>query len=400
MLRSKRSGRLVGRLDLAQQQAVPAIVRYGSACRITARSERSTYRAHAEAFACADGRGVAHPGTVPEHSIAGVEAVRSILCGRLDQLKRLAQQPLLQETFAAGWLKELRGTVELLEEALWRLNRSSAWPADGETAAFVTAVSQQSDRLIAAVERASTVRSCALELGAVLEQFLRVGVLNGQDLLDIAGDLTAVAGVAEGLVLVRVREAPAPVRLAAHAVNVALVASHVGLSKQELKALQDWIAVAGLYMDSGLLELTTNGDHIPHGLCPTPDLKLWEHPRISVCLARRTARLPEPVLRAIAQHHELLDGSGYPDHRSGDEVCPLARLLAVSDVFLSIIAGQNDCDPAATRKAYRKTVDLAGKGKLDLEFARALPVELPHWVELRIPPFAPGGAGAVSAQAA
>ena len=32
------------------------------------------------------------------------------------------------------------------------------------------------------------------------------------------------------------------------------------------------------------------------------------------------------------QHHERLDGSGYPNGLSGDEICPEAKMMAVADV--------------------------------------------------------------------
>ena len=36
--------------------------------------------------------------------------------------------------------------------------------------------------------------------------------------------------------------------------------------------------------------------------------------------------------RIIREHHERMDGSGYPNGLSGDEICEEARILAVADV--------------------------------------------------------------------
>lgn len=41
----------------------------------------------------------------------------------------------------------------------------------------------------------------------------------------------------------------------------------------------------------------------------------------------------EDVARAVRQHHERLDGSGYPDGIKGEEICMDARVIAVADVF-------------------------------------------------------------------
>jgi HD-GYP domain-containing protein (c-di-GMP phosphodiesterase class II) len=52
---------------------------------------------------------------------------------------------------------------------------------------------------------------------------------------------------------------------------------------------------------------------------------------------------PFPVAEIIYQHHERLDGSGYPRGLKGDEILPEARVLAVADVIESI----------ATHRPYR-----------------------------------------------
>jgi HD-GYP domain-containing protein (c-di-GMP phosphodiesterase class II) len=43
--------------------------------------------------------------------------------------------------------------------------------------------------------------------------------------------------------------------------------------------------------------------------------------------------LPWPIRSMIAQHHERLDGSGYPDGLVGDAITLEARIIAVADVF-------------------------------------------------------------------
>lgn len=42
---------------------------------------------------------------------------------------------------------------------------------------------------------------------------------------------------------------------------------------------------------------------------------------------------PWPIIEMVSQHHERLDGSGYPNGLKGDEICLEARILAVADVF-------------------------------------------------------------------
>ena len=45
-----------------------------------------------------------------------------------------------------------------------------------------------------------------------------------------------------------------------------------------------------------------------------------------------TINFRQPVADIVAQHHERLDGSGYPEGLRGDDILPEAKVLAVADV--------------------------------------------------------------------
>jgi response regulator RpfG family c-di-GMP phosphodiesterase len=95
-----------------------------------------------------------------------------------------------------------------------------------------------------------------------------------------------------------------------------------------------------------------------------------EHPVIGERILRPIIR-NRRVLEAIRSHHERLDGSGYPDGLSGDDIPLLARLLAVADCF----------DALTSARAYRDALPVAdaldvlraGAGThFEPEFVRAL----------------------------
>jgi len=48
------------------------------------------------------------------------------------------------------------------------------------------------------------------------------------------------------------------------------------------------------------------------------------------------------VSRAVAEHHERLDGSGYPHARHGDSLSPQGRLLAVTEGVLGALRSSHD----------------------------------------------------------
>jgi len=74
----------------------------------------------------------------------------------------------------------------------------------------------------------------------------------------------------------------------------------------------------------------------------------------------------EPVPRWASMHHELLDGSGYPDHVSGDKIPPEVRLLTILDVYDALTAEDRPYKPPMpAEKAFAILQDMADHGKLD-----------------------------------
>lgn len=67
--------------------------------------------------------------------------------------------------------------------------------------------------------------------------------------------------------------------------------------------------------------------------------QLVVHPHVGHLLIAQLTNYPGALSRAIAEHHERLDGSGYPHSLQRDEVSPLGRMLAVAEAALGSLRG-------------------------------------------------------------
>ena len=67
---------------------------------------------------------------------------------------------------------------------------------------------------------------------------------------------------------------------------------------------------------------------------------VYVHPLTSSMLVDRFADYPKEIVRAIVEHHERLDGSGYPRGIAGDAMSPLGRVLALAEVVTAMFDGQ------------------------------------------------------------
>jgi HD-GYP domain-containing protein (c-di-GMP phosphodiesterase class II) len=60
--------------------------------------------------------------------------------------------------------------------------------------------------------------------------------------------------------------------------------------------------------------------------------KMNEHPTIGANIMRNV-RMLEKELPALAEHHEHMDGTGYPNRLTGENISLFGRIVAVADVF-------------------------------------------------------------------
>jgi putative nucleotidyltransferase with HDIG domain len=61
------------------------------------------------------------------------------------------------------------------------------------------------------------------------------------------------------------------------------------------------------------------------------------HPSLGYQILRNQGDYDREVLDVVLQHHELLDGSGYPDGLAGAEIGDLVRLVTICDIYAALI---------------------------------------------------------------
>lgn len=74
-----------------------------------------------------------------------------------------------------------------------------------------------------------------------------------------------------------------------------------------------------------------------------------------------------------AQHHEYLNGTGYPNHLSGKELPVESRILTVADIYDALTANDRPYKPAMPKEKALNILDsMADEGKLDAELVAIL----------------------------
>lgn len=127
-----------------------------------------------------------------------------------------------------------------------------------------------------------------------------------------------------------------------HSVLVALLATH--LVREGGAPIHDMTvaASAGLLHDLGMLHIDAELLEAGNRLNGDERRPLYVHPMTSSMLIARFHEYPKQVARAILEHHELLDGSGYPRGLAGEAISPLGRLLALCEVVCAMFDGERE----------------------------------------------------------
>ncbi len=101
------------------------------------------------------------------------------------------------------------------------------------------------------------------------------------------------------------------------------IAEKMGLATTTIEGIR----IAGILHDVGKIRIPVSI------LSRSAELEMLKiHPQVSFDILKNIP-FPWPVAQIVLQHHERLDGSGYPQGLTGEEILPEARILAVADVM-------------------------------------------------------------------
>lgn len=117
-----------------------------------------------------------------------------------------------------------------------------------------------------------------------------------------------------------------------HSLNVGIIAGLLGKwLKVRRKVLRE-IVLTGLLHDIGKTQIPLDILNKPR-LTDREMAVMKEHPVIGYKLIEDSDRLPQSIKFGVLQHHERLDGSGYPAALKGDDIADYARIIAVADIY-------------------------------------------------------------------
>lgn len=130
-----------------------------------------------------------------------------------------------------------------------------------------------------------------------------------------------------------------------HPVNVMVLCLLMGKSQGLSPETMQDLGMAALLHDMGKLRLSPAISNGPFpGMTPAEEARYRSHVGESVRLGQSMG-LSSGVLLAIAQHHEMADGSGFPLKLKGDAICLAGRILSLVNHYERL------CNPGRSAQA-------------------------------------------------
>jgi HD-GYP domain-containing protein (c-di-GMP phosphodiesterase class II) len=123
----------------------------------------------------------------------------------------------------------------------------------------------------------------------------------------------------------------------------AAIGREVGLEADRVRGLQ----LAAAMHDIGNIQVPDEILMKPGKLTDLEYALVKTHPQTGHDILK-DIDFPWPIAEMVLQHHELLDGSGYPRGLKGEAIMPEARILAVANVVAAMTA----------RRAFLPAVDI------------------------------------------
>ncbi len=219
---------------------------------------------------------------------------------------------------------------------------------------------------------AQEVRSKAISAIKQVFEGIKTGVvLDVGPLRDVTETLLDCLKAREGNMLVDAqlqRMIQFDASLFSHAVDVCVLALVVGHRSQMTELQLQDLAIGALLHDVGQLRLPRNllskrGDFSKeeHNLYLT-------HPKLGSSILSKAENMSEVSRRIVLEHHERVNGLGYPWGRKGTTISTLAQLVGLVDQYDALVSKRGGRSPTPPALVVRRLYQLGIDGEFSMEW--------------------------------
>jgi len=90
-----------------------------------------------------------------------------------------------------------------------------------------------------------------------------------------------------------------------------------------------------------------------------------QHPYLGAAILAKATELHEESCRIVLEHHERLDGSGYPKGLRGLQISPLSEIVSIADMYDAMLSSWEGRPPLAPAQAVKELYKYGLQGLCD-----------------------------------
>lgn len=132
------------------------------------------------------------------------------------------------------------------------------------------------------------------------------------------------------------------------------------------------VVTAALLHDVGLLQMPADLRHRCHetsGPLSFRQQQLYRsHPRLGAMALQRQGSFSPAVCQTVADHHALLDNTGFPPETPGAFTSDMTRLMMVADRYDELLTGFGGASPLTPHQALQRLYEEGQSGKYDRKY--------------------------------
>ena len=140
------------------------------------------------------------------------------------------------------------------------------------------------------------------------------------------------------------------------AINLVAFGRHLGFPKEQLGSL----GVMGLLLDIGKIRISKEMLGKNTTLTPDEFKEMKRHVLYSMEILGQTPSVNADVTEGVAQHHERMDGSGYPYGLAGKNISIYGKMSAIADTYAAITKKRPYAEPASPHDALQMLSNWSG----------------------------------------
>lgn len=271
-----------------------------------------------------------------DHSGIG-PAGRCVLAGQVQIVHKLQDQPdyspWADKALSFGFQSSISAPIKVADEVVAVLNIYSQ------------------EEIVFTGEERILIEGFAADIG------LAISVLRSKDAITTLNDKLAAAALNAIRAIAATIEQRDPYT-AGHQESVAKLSEKIGITLGWDAVRLDGLRLGATIHDIGKIHIPAEILNRPGALSESEFSLIRDHAKIGYDILKHY-EFPWPIGKMILQHHERLDGSGYPQGLVGDEIIDEAKILAVADVVDAITSHR----PYRPSKGIEVAISEISKGR-------------------------------------